>query len=124
MKTSISIYKVTISEAGIIWVKSLINGKLIKMQLDTGLSRTIISCSDSIRNFDHKILCGTNVVIRTYFGKELKSLSYDLVNVRLNDKCYKLKLLVVNVRAPPLMGRDWLNGFCDRHSFLNLFNLC
>ena len=115
--------KVTISETGVIWVKPCINDKNINMQLDTGSSLTIMSYADFVKYFGNKQLCDSNVVRKTYSGEKLKSLGYALVKVRLKDKVYELKLIVVDVHAPPLMGRDWLGATCDREELLNVFNM-
>ena len=61
--------------------------------------------------------------MKTYSTQKLKSLAYALVKVCLNDKVYELKLPVVDVHAPPLMGRHWLGAFCDRKELLNVFNM-
>ena len=103
--------QVTISETGVIWVKPCINDKNINMQLDTG-SLTLMSYAVFVKYFGNKQLCDRNVVMKTYSGEKLKSLGYALVKVCLNDKVYELKLHVVNVHAPPLMGRDWLSANC------------
>ena len=98
--------KVTISETGVVWVKPCINDKNINMQLDTGSSLTLMSYTDFVKYFGNKQLCDSNVVMKTYSGEKLKSMGYALVKVRLNNKVYELKLHVVDVHAPPLMGRD------------------
>ena len=115
--------KVTISETGVIRVKPCINDKNINMQLDTGSSLTLMSYADFVKYFGNKQLYDSNVVMKTYSGEKLKSLGYALVKVRLNDKVYELKLHVVVIHAPPLMGRDWLDAICDREELLNVFNM-
>ena len=72
-----------------------------------------MSYADFVKYFGNKQLCDSNVVMKTYFGEKLKSLGYALVKVRLNNEVFELKLYVVDVHAPPLMGRDWLGAICD-----------
>ena len=88
------------------------------MQLDTGSSLTLMSYADFVKYFGNKQLRDSNVVMKTYSGEKLKSLGYALVKVRLNEKIYELKLDVVDVYAPPLMGRDWFGAICDREELL------
>ena len=80
-----------------------------------------MSDADFVKYFGSKQLCDNNVVMKTYSGEKLKSLGYALVKVRLNAKVYELKLHVVDVHAPPLMRRDWLDAFCDREELINVF---
>ena len=61
--------------------------------------------TDFVKYFSNKQLCDDDVVMKIYSIERLKLLVYALVKVRLNDKVYKLKLHVVDVHAPSLMGR-------------------
>ena len=76
---------VTVSETGVIWIKPVINGEKVAMQLDTGSALTIMSKEDFQKLFEGEKLTKTTTVIKTFFGEKLKSLGYAIVKVCLNN---------------------------------------
>ena len=86
-----------------IWVQPVINGEMIKMQLDTGSAALIISLTDYKRYFNDLKLQNSSTLMKTYSGEKLNLLGFINVKVCLNGgEVLDLKLHVVDVRAPPL----------------------
>ena len=68
-------------------------------------------------------LSKTNTVMKTFSGEKLKSLGYANVKVFLNNQRLQLTLHVVDVKATPLLGRDWFCSLYNQNDVLNVFNL-
>ena len=114
---------VTVSETGVIWIKPVVNGEKAAMQLDTGSALTIMSKEDFQKLFVGEKLTKTTIVMKTFSGEKLKTLGYAIVKVCLNNQTLKLKLHVVDVKAPPWFGRYWFCSLYDQNDVLNVFNL-
>jgi len=93
-----------------IWLTVKVNGRLLKMELDTGSGVSIINKSDYLENFSSIPLQETSVLFRTYTGEKLKPEGVIYVRVEYNGKQQEqeLKLYVVSRGGPPLFGREWL----------------
>ena len=93
-----------------IWLNVNVNGRDIKMELDTGSAVTVMSKQDFLKHFpDHK-LNDTRVRLKTYTGEKIKPMGILPVNVRHNSQQKQLELLVVEDGGAPLFGRDWLKA--------------
>ena len=123
IEDTVVINTVTVSETEIIWIKPVVNWEKVAMQLDTGSAFTIMSKEDFQKLFVGEKLIKTTTVMKTFSGEKLKSLGYAIVKGSLNNQTLKLKLHEVNVKAPPLFGRDWLCSLFDQNDVLNVFNL-
>ena len=81
---------VTVSETGLIWIKPVVNGEKVAMQLDTGSALTIMSKEDFQKLFVGEKLTKTTTVMKTFSAEKLKSLGYAIVKVCLNNQTLKL----------------------------------
>ena len=120
---TVVINTVTVSETGVIWIKPVVNGEKVAMQLGTGSALTIMSKEYFQKLFVGEKLTKTTAVMKTFSGEKLKSLGYAIVKVCLNNQTLKLELRVVDVKAPLLFGRDWLCSLYDQNDVLNVFKL-
>lgn len=104
---------VTSPSSSIIWVTPDIEGKPLKMELDTGSAVSIISTTVYNEHFKAIKLKNTNVLLKTYSGERLSPMGALQVRVHYGQ----LQLYVVPGTAPPLFGREWLSkiklNWCD-----------
>ena len=103
-----------------IFVTPKVNGRPIKMELDTGSSVSIMNVSDYHKFFpgEHRRLRRSAVVLKTYTGQQIKPVGVTWVNVSMNncdEKC--VRLYVVETGANPLFGRSWLKTFYGNNVF-------
>lgn len=93
-----------------ITVHPVIEGKVIKMEVDTGTAVSVISESDYTcsANFNMVNLEPSSEILRAYSGDTIQPLGKIKVNVKLNSQTANLDLLVVPHGGPALLGRDWL----------------
>ena len=96
-----------------------IEGKSIKMEVDTGASRTTISEHVYETQFKHVQLRPTDVLLRSYTGDVVPIIGELSVNVCHEEQKHKLNLLVVRGKCPSLLGRDWLGEI--RLNWANVF---
>ena len=91
-----------------------INNIPVKMELDTGASRSILS-SSTYQFIDQKTdlppLQHSNVQLWTYTGEAIRVLGTTIVSVNYNNQEVVLPIHVVQGAEPDLMGRDWLEHF-------------
>lgn len=106
-----------------------VNGTKLKMQVDTGASKSLISKQSYYAHWPKASLPKlnkTNIVLRKYGGEPLSVFGEIFVDVEF-QKCmyHNVPLLIVNDVGPNLMGRDWIsklkiNLFKDENSILSL----
>ena len=87
-----------------------VDGRDVKMELDTGASVSVCSLSrlrelwpDSERRLQP---CG--LILHTFSGETLKVLGEVLMNVVYRGDSFKLPLVVIEGTGPILFGRNWL----------------
>lgn len=85
-----------------------VNGKRLKMGVETGTAVSAISENLHKRTFRKLKLVFTNCVLRTYSQQSLKPKGKISVNMSCKGVNKKLYLLVVECSGPALLGRDWL----------------
>ena len=91
------------------FLKVTLNGKPVKMELDTGSTLTCISKA----NFDALNLHNCTVIP---CNERLRVANYQyetasckaMLNVEFRGKCWVLPLFVVDCKFPTLLGRDWI----------------
>ena len=91
----------------------VVNGKPLRMEIDTGASLSIIGQEmyDSLWGDNERpTLENTNVVLQTYTGEKLKPKGVAQVRVQ-GKETVKLPLYVMEGRGPALLGRNWLSNF-------------
>ena len=96
-------------EDDIIWITPQVNSKEIKMELDTGSAKSIISRAEYSSMFGDTPLQETHVRFKTYTGERISPLG--VVDVQLQYKGQKCTapLYVLDGKGVALFGRDWLS---------------
>ena len=89
----------------------LVEGKPLKMEIDTGASVSVVSQAVYQKLLKEKKLERTTVQLKTYGGESLKVLGEVSVKVRQGDHEAVLPLIVVVGSGPSLLGRNWLAQF-------------
>ena len=97
-----------------IYVTPMINGKPVKMELDTGSAVSIMNLEDYRKYFpggDGR-LRRSALVLRTYTGEQVRPIGVAWVYVGMNktDQRKCVRLYVVNKGSNPLFGRSWLKA--------------
>ena len=90
------------------YVTPKINGKQVKMQLDTGSSRSIMPLSEFNKNFPDVRLRKTSMMFKTYTGQIVKPVGVYMPAVKLNGQQRRLPLYIIENGSNSLLGRDWL----------------
>ena len=86
-----------------------INGQGVKMELDTGASRSTISEFVYNKCLANVELKQSNVKLRSYTGEFVDVLGEIVVPMKYQGKMYSdMSLIVVKGDKPALLGRDWL----------------
>ena len=91
-----------------LWVTVSINGKDIKMEVDTGAALSILRATLFRKYFAQLPLLKTDVKFKTYSGEKMTPEGIAEVNVVYCDQKQKLKLYVVDTPGPSLFGREWM----------------
>ena len=92
-----------------IHVQLLVNGKQLRMEVDTGAALSIISEKTREAMFPDEKLRSTNIVLKTYTNERMQVLGTLNVRVQYKDQLKKLVLVVIAGQGPSLFGRNWLN---------------
>ncbi len=100
--------KVSSGSADPIYLTPIVNGKPLKMELDTGAAISLISLKDYQKHFPTKPLLDSNIVLKTYTGERIRPIGKVNVSVEINDTRAWLDLTVIDRGGPALFGRDWL----------------
>ena len=107
---SIQIHNVSKPSSTVIWIDLKVEGKPLKMELDTGSAVSIIPHNLYREKFHDKPLQETKLMLKTYTGENIFPAGVLKVNVEYKDQQpLLLDLYVVKNKGPVLMGRDWLH---------------
>ena len=90
----------------IIWVDLDVDGKPLKMELDTGSAVSIISFDLYQQKFNRLPLHKTGLSLKTYTGENIMPVGVLKVPVNCQNQREALDLYVVKNKGPVLMGRD------------------
>ena len=101
----------TVKRADVISITPKIEGKYLKMELDTGSAISVIPIKMYRQLFSHRPLSTTNTTLRTYSGQIIKPAGIIHVYVKYEDQEHNLDLFVVKINSPALFGRSWLKYF-------------
>ena len=101
----------TVKRADVISITPKIEGKYLKIELDTGSAISVIPIKMYRQLFSHRPLSATNTTLRTYSGQIIKPAGIIHVNVKYEDQEHNLDLFVVKNNSPALSGRSWLKYF-------------
>ena len=85
-----------------------VNGRPLKMEIDTGAAVSIISTDTMKHLVPDATLKMTDVRMQTYTGQPMKVQGYLDVAVEYNGQAKDLRLFVVQEPGPPLLGKSWL----------------
>jgi hypothetical protein len=91
-----------------IWVTPKIQGKRIKMELDTGAAVSVLPFSDYERHFRHMPLEETSMVLKAYGNHKIVPEGKLSVKVEYEDQQVQTQIHVVKLDGPALFGRDLL----------------
>ena len=75
----------------------MVNGKSVKMELDTGAAVSIISEEAKVKEFPGVVLWNSDVILRTYTTQQLPVVGVMDVQVNCGNHSAKLLLYVVKV---------------------------
>lgn len=85
-----------------------VDGKALKMELDTGASVSIVSKKTWQEVLGSPLLTPSMLRLKTYTGEELEILGERLVKVQYGEQVARVPLIVVAGQGPSLFGRSWL----------------
>ena len=98
----------TTGRANALMVEPKINGKAIRMELDTGSALSIVPECLYRQHLATTPLSPTSVVLKTYSGQRITPLGAITVHVDYNGQHHEGPVYVVKTDGPALFGRDWL----------------
>ena len=90
-------------------VQVQINGKPLKMEVDTGAALSIISEGTRMAIFPEEKLRASGLVLKTYTNEPMQVIGTLNVRVQYESQIKKLVLVVIAGNGPSLFGRNWLN---------------
>ena len=90
------------------WAMLKVNGKELRMEIDTGASVSIISEETLRECFEDIPIEDTSSTLRTYTGEIMPTMGTAHVEVEYEGQQERLPLLVVAGSGPTLLGRNWL----------------
>jgi len=85
-----------------------IHGIPVRMELDTGSGKSIISDKLYKERFHNLPLQNSTLTFVTYTKEEVKPLDNIDAEVKYGDQILTLPLYVITNDSPPLFGREWL----------------
>ena len=112
----------TVKRSDVISITPSIEGKQLKMELDTGSAISVIPIRTYKQMFSHKKLSETNTTVKTYSGQTIKPAGIIKVKVTYGGQENNLDLFVVKNDSPALFGRSWLKYIKLDWNSVKLFN--
>ena len=91
-----------------IYATHKVNGIHMKMQIDTGSAKSLMTLNDFEKNFPDVRLRKTSTMFKTYTGECVQHVGKFMADVKLHSQHRKLPLYVIETGSNPLLGRDWL----------------
>ena len=93
-----------------VMVEVQLNGRAVRMEVDTGAAVSVmsLSCFERVRGSGQK-LQKSELKLKTYTGEIVTPEGVGEVSVEYRDQSLELPITVVNGHVPNLMGRDWLS---------------
>ena len=102
------IYKVKSDDYKEIFVTVEMDGKSVKLEVDTGSAISVIPKKKFDEIFLKRKLKSTDIILRTFSGEKLTPMGVTYIQVKHNNKMERLPLYVVQKGVAILFGRDWL----------------
>lgn len=106
----LDLFELKDNNSGPMTIKLMVEGNSVKWELDSGASRTVIPRWLYHKDFKHKELCDTEIVLRSYSGERMIPIGKFEVNVQFGNFQKTLEILVIDTNGPPLVGRDWIRS--------------
>ncbi|KAL6460959.1 hypothetical protein MHYP_G00309250 [Metynnis hypsauchen] len=119
---SLDIYQVKVDRKQPIWLTPEVNGKMVKMELDTGSAVSVISQSEYEQYFKGTALKPSDIHLKTYTGERIRPVGVVPVNVKYQNQHSMLNLYVVKSHGPTLFGRDWLTQI--QLDWRSIYSIC
>ena len=88
----------------VIWVSPEVQGRVIKMELDTGSAVSVLPYKQYKERFGHMKLAKSDMTLKTYTGEKITPKGEMKCNVN-----FKGQEKVVETPGPALFGRGWLS---------------
>ena len=93
----------------VIWVSPEVQGRVIKMELDTGSAVSVLPYKQYRERFGHMKLAKSDITLKTYTGEKITPKGEMKCNVKFKGQEKELTLQVVDTPGPALFGHDWLS---------------
>ena len=90
-------------------VQTMINGKRLDMEVDTGAALSLILESKRKAISPNEKLRPANIILKTYTNEPIEVMGKLNVRVQYEGQLKKLMLVVIAGDGPSLLGRDWFN---------------
>ena len=93
----------------VIWVSPEVQGRVVKMELDTGSAVSVLPYKQYKEHFGHVKLAKSLVTLKTYTWQKITPKGEMKCIVKFKGQEEELTLQVVETPGPALSGRDWLS---------------
>ena len=108
MLGSNEIHSIKNSKSNVIWITPEVDGKPLKMELDTGSAVSVLPFSQYQKLYPNVKLKKSTTLLQTYTGEKIKPNGKMQVTVKHNGQTQLLEIYIVKSSDPQLLGRDWL----------------
>ena len=95
-------------DSGSLYVNKNIEGKMVRMQVDTGSAVTLFHESLYVKYWSHIMLSQSKCKLNNYSGQSIPYKGFLTVNVRHDSKTHELSAFIVCINSIPLLGRGWM----------------
>ena len=92
-----------------VMVEVLMNGRSVRMEVDTGAAVSVMSLSNYDRVRNDQQLKKSDLRLKTYTGEIVRPCGVGEVSVEYQKQKRNLPITVVEGNVPNLLGRDWLS---------------
>ena len=94
-----------------IWVSAGVQGRVIKMELDTGSAVSVLPYKQYKERFSHMKLAKSSITLKTFTGEKITPKGEMKCNVKFKgqEKELHVTLQVVETPGPALFGCDWVS---------------
>ena len=97
------------NKADVIWVTPVVDGKPLKMELDTGSAVSVIPYKQFKKRFSLKKLQKSEITLKTYTGEKITPRGKINCSVEYKGQTKQLNVQIIETPGPALFGRDWLS---------------
>ena len=106
---ALNLYALQKSSSEPVMVEVRLNGRSVRMEVDTGAAVTVmsLSCYERVRG-DGQELQKSELKLKTYTGEIVSPEGVGAVEVKYRNQKLESPITVVMGHMPNLMGRDWL----------------